>query len=86
MRQESLTVTKFSVRARLRSFTSAGTILLSTLGNFSVSGASGADEDLFEFSPGQLGSTTSGSFAVWLDLSSTGIAASADVTGVALVE
>ncbi|MEC9093259.1 MAG: S8 family serine peptidase [Planctomycetota bacterium] len=39
-----------------------GNILLSTRGNFSVSGVSGADEDVFVFSPTRLGSSTSGSF------------------------
>ena len=66
--------------------TSSGTLLLSTLGNFNVTGASGADEDILEFSPTSLGSTTAGSFQMFLDLSTVGIATSADVIAVELVE
>ncbi len=36
------------------------TLFLSTLGNFSVTGASGANEDAFAFTPTTLGSTTAG--------------------------
>jgi len=41
----------------------AGRIYLSTTGNFSVTGASGADEDVFVFTPTTLGATTSGTFS-----------------------
>ena len=68
------------------SYTPAGTILLSTIGNFAVTGVSGADEDIFEFFPTTLGTTTSGSFAMFLDLSTLGIATSADVTALEYVE
>jgi hypothetical protein len=37
-------------------------IYLCTLGDFSVTGASGANEDVFVFHPTALGSTTTGSF------------------------
>jgi subtilisin family serine protease len=67
-------------------FTSSGSIILSTLGNFSVTGASGADEDLFEFVPTQLGSTTSGTFSLFLDLSAAGISTAEDIRAVHLVE
>jgi PKD repeat protein len=40
----------------------SGRIFLSTKGNFSVSGISGADEDVFVFIPSSLGSSTSGTF------------------------
>ncbi len=40
----------------------AGRIYISTKGNFSVSGASGADEDVFIFTPISLGSSTQGTF------------------------
>ncbi|HUU83801.1 MAG TPA: S8 family serine peptidase [Phycisphaerae bacterium] len=66
--------------------TSSGSILLSTLGSFSVTGVSGDDEDVFEFSPTSLGSSTSGTFQMFLDLSTLGIATSADVIAVELVE
>ncbi|MFH0983586.1 MAG: S8 family serine peptidase [Planctomycetota bacterium] len=67
-------------------FTTSGTILLSTLGSFSVTGVSGADEDLFEFAPTSLGSTTSGTFSMFLDLSTLGISTAADVIAVELIE
>ncbi len=41
----------------------AGRIYLSTTGNFSVTGRSGADEDVFVFTPTTLGSSTSGSYS-----------------------
>lgn len=65
---------------------STGEILLSTLGSFSVTGASGDDEDVFEFTPTGLGTNTSGSFALLLDLSALGIATSADVNAVEILE
>jgi hypothetical protein len=40
-----------------------GDIYLSTAGLFSVTGAGGADEDVFRFTPTTLGSTTSGTFS-----------------------
>jgi len=66
--------------------TSAGKLLLSTLGNFSVPGVSGADEDILQFTPTSLGSTTAGTYQMYLDLSTKGIATSADVNGVEIVE
>ncbi len=59
-----------------------GTILLSTIGNFSVPGVSGADEDVIQFTPTSLGGSTAGSYAAFLDLSALGIAASEDVGSV----
>jgi hypothetical protein len=38
------------------------TLYLSTLGNFSVTGSSGANEDAFAFAPSSIGSTTAGTF------------------------
>jgi hypothetical protein len=38
------------------------TLFFSTLGNFFVTGVSGANEDVFAFNPTSLGSTTSGTF------------------------
>ena len=43
---------------------SGTTIYLSTTGNFSVTGAAGADEDVVRFVPTQLGSTTTGTFSL----------------------
>ncbi|NEQ50285.1 MAG: ExeM/NucH family extracellular endonuclease [Leptolyngbya sp. SIO3F4] len=49
-------------------------ILLSTEGNFSVSGLSGRDEDVFGFTPSSIGSTTAGKFddELFFDGSSNG--------------
>jgi hypothetical protein len=54
----------------------AGRIYLSTTGNFSVTGASGADEDVFVFTPTTLGANTSGSFSpsLYFDGSAFGLA------------
>jgi len=41
----------------------AGQLYLSTSSSFSVSGLSGADEDVFVFTPTSLGATTAGTFA-----------------------
>jgi Regulator of Chromosome Condensation (RCC1) repeat protein len=62
-----------------------GTLLLSTTGSFSVSGASGGDEDTVQFTPATLGGSTSGSFGMFLDLSALGISTSADVGSVEFV-
>jgi hypothetical protein len=61
---------------------STGALLLSTLGAVSVPGVSGADEDVLQFVPTQIGPTTSGTYAMYLDLSAVGIAASENVGSV----
>ncbi len=66
--------------------TSAGTILLSTVGSFSVTGASGTSQDIFEFFPTALGSTTSGTYSLFLDLSTVGIDPTENVKSIQLVE
>lgn len=60
----------------------SGNLLLSTLGNFSVPGLAGADEDVILFTPTSLGSTTSGTYSMYLDLSTLGIGTAADVGSV----
>jgi hypothetical protein len=50
-----------------------GRIVISTLGSFSVPGASGVDEDLIVFTPASLGSTTSGTWAMYFDGSDVGL-------------
>ena len=60
-----------------------GNIYLSTLGDFSVTGLSGFDDDVIAFTPSSLGSNTSGSFALFLDGSAYGLSAD-DVDGVFL--
>ncbi len=53
-----------------------GRIYLSTTGNFSVTGSSGADEDVFVFTPTTLGSNTTGSYSpsLYFDGSAFGLA------------
>jgi PKD repeat protein len=58
-----------------------GDLLFSTQGNFSASGASGADEDAGRFS-GNFGTATSGSVVLELDLSTLGIDTSEDIDGI----
>jgi subtilisin family serine protease len=65
---------------------SAGNILLSTLGPFSVTGVSGDDEDVLEFAPTSLGSTTAGTYSMFLDLSAIGIDPTEDVGELELIE
>jgi hypothetical protein len=52
---------------------SNGTIVLSTEGSVTVTGVSGAEEDLLVFSPSTLGESTSGTFAVYFDGSDVGL-------------
>jgi len=66
--------------------TGDGTILLSTVGNFGVSGASGTSQDIFEFFPTLLGSTTSGTYSLLLDLSTLGIDPTENVTSLQLLD
>jgi len=50
-----------------------GRLLVSTNGNFSVPGVSGADEDLIAFTATSLGETTSGSWQLYFDGSDVGL-------------
>ena len=59
-------------------FTAGGNLLFSTSGNISVTGVTGADEDIVEFT-GTFGSSTSGTFSMYLDLSALGIISNEDV-------
>jgi hypothetical protein len=52
---------------------SDGRLLISTTGNFSVSGASGQDKDLLAFSPTSLGTNTAGSWSLYFDGSDVGL-------------
>ncbi len=66
--------------------TSNGSLRLSTLGNFEVTGASGTDEDILRFVPSSLGWTTVGSYGLSLDGSVAGLPPEADIMGVHVVE
>ncbi|MEM7585221.1 MAG: hypothetical protein AAF560_17660 [Acidobacteriota bacterium] len=59
-------------------FTSSSELLLSTVGNFSVAGLSGPDEDVIQFT-GSFGTTTSGTFSLRQDLTALGIDPSEDI-------
>lgn len=61
-----------------------GKLVISTTGSYSVSGASGADEDLIIFTATAFGPTTSGSWAQYFDGSDVALntASSEDVNGV----
>ncbi len=62
-----------------------GHLLVSTTGSVSVSGASGADEDLLEFSPTSVGTNTAGTWTLYFDGSDVGLTSSdEDVDGVAV--
>jgi len=63
-----------------------GKLILSTVGAFSVTGASGADEDVLQFTPTLLGSTTSGTYLLYLDLSALGISTSENINSLEWVE
>jgi thermitase len=50
-----------------------GNLLLSTTGSFSVSGVSGADEDIIRFAPTSLGGVTAGAWSLYFDGSDVGL-------------
>ncbi len=56
----------------------ANGMLFSTIGNINANGATGADEDVIEFT-GSLNDPTSGPFTMYLDLSALGIATNEDI-------
>ena len=53
-----------------------GRLIVSTLGVFSVTGASGEDEDLIAFTPATLGAATSGTWSLYFDGSDVDLATS----------
>jgi subtilisin-like proprotein convertase family protein len=64
-------------------FAPDGRLVISTVGSVSVTGASGADEDLIAFSASSLGTTTSGTWSLYFDGSDVALTAtSEDVTGI----
>jgi hypothetical protein len=64
-------------------YSTDGRLLISTLGAVSVTGASGADEDLLAFSATQLGATTTGAWSLYFDGSDVGLSSTSneDVNG-----
>lgn len=67
-------------------FDANNSLLLSTVGAFSVIGAVGTGADVLLFTPTQLGSTTSGTFLNQLDLSTLGISDPATVSAIEIVD
>jgi hypothetical protein len=61
-----------------------GTLMLTTFGPFSVTGAAGTSQDLLLFTPAFLGANTSGVFELFLDLSSVGIDPTENVIGLTM--
>jgi hypothetical protein len=55
------------------SFSPDGKLILSTVGAFSVTGASGNDEDLIAFTASTLGTTTTGTWSLYFDGSDVGL-------------
>lgn len=47
--------------------TQSGDLIISTVGNFGVAGASGKDEDLVRFTPSSLGANTAGTWSLYFD-------------------
>ena len=68
------------------SITSDGTIYMSTTGNFSVAGTSGADEDVFAFEPVTTGASTSGTFRSGLYFDGSTYGFGNDVGGLQVAE
>lgn len=56
-----------------------GSLMLSHVGSFSLSGSAGDDEDVNEFIPITLGTSTSGSFSLFLDGTAVGFPSNADI-------
>jgi hypothetical protein len=65
-------------------FAADGRLIVSTTGAFSVTGASGNDEDLIAFTATTLGSTTSGTWSLYFDGSDVGLndATSEQINGI----
>lgn len=63
-----------------------GHLLLSTLGSFGVTGVSGYDEDVIEFTPASLGENTAGAWVLYFDGSDVGFGdgAGEDADGLAV--
>ncbi len=66
--------------------TASGTLLLSIVKDATIEGSVVGDEDVLEFSPASLGTATSGTFDLFLDLSTLGINAGEDVGALFVVE
>lgn len=61
-----------------------GSLLLSTLGAYAVTGLSGDDDDVIRFTPGVLGSTTSGTYSRYIALTNVSIPATSAIAAIDL--
>ncbi len=57
-----------------------GSLILSFIGSYTVTGASGADEDLARFVPTSLGTNTAGTWSIYFDGSDVGLTATTEDT------
>ncbi len=64
----------------------SGSILFSTIGDFSQGGIVAGDEDIILFTPDTLGAFTSGTFSLQLDLSAIGVTPLQDTGSVHIIE
>ncbi|MEK6675010.1 MAG: S8 family peptidase, partial [Planctomycetota bacterium] len=67
-------------------FMASGALLLSTTGNFAVPGLTGSNQNIFRFNSTTFGSTTSGTFSMFLNLDTAGIALGANVVALEILE
>jgi hypothetical protein len=65
---------------------SNGNLIFSTAGSASVTGVSAGDEDLLQFTPTSLGSTTAGTWTMYFDGSDVGLSASGENVDAAAVD
>jgi len=63
-----------------------GRLVMSALGSFSVTGASGAGHDLIVFTPTSLGSTTAGTWAMYFDGSDVGLSTSSETVDAVAID
>lgn len=63
---------------------SDGRLLVSTVGAYAVTGASGKGDDVLGFSPSSLGATTSGTWAMYFDGSDVGIKPKTNIDGISV--
>ncbi len=63
------------------SINASGAIYLSTVGAFSVTGASGGGADIVKFTPSSTGSATAGTYSLFFNAASAGVPSGANVRG-----
>jgi len=61
-----------------------GRLVISTVGSYAVTGASGKGDDVLSFTPSGLGATTSGTWALYFDGSDVGIKPATNIDGISV--